>query len=89
MNSTFQQHEDIETGQLIFTLRLDRTDMVLLELSEFDNWQLGSKYSEETPIADRLLDLELVVRRLEEKHARNITESDNSRRKESSDVQSE
>lgn len=67
MNTTnFTVTSNPATKTTTYSVTIDERDLALLNLSEFDRYQLNSPTSKQTPIADRLLDLELIVRRIEE-----------------------
>lgn len=69
MGSTFEWTDDISTGDRIINIRLTMSDMASAKLTPFDyalfdDIQNGEK--SDTPMADQLLGLETLVRRIEE-----------------------
>lgn len=70
MSSTYEWTDDIATGDRIINIRLTKADMATAKLTRFDyalfdDIQNGEKSN--TPLADQLLGLETLVRRIEEK----------------------
>lgn len=69
MSSRFEFTNDVVTGDRVINIRLTKADMVKAQLTKFDyalfdDIQNGEKSN--TPMADQLLGLETLVRRIEE-----------------------
>lgn len=67
--SYIEYTDDIPTGDRIINIRLSKADMALANYSRFDRALLDDIENGEpsnTPMADKLLGLEIMVRRIEE-----------------------
>lgn len=69
MSIVIETYEEAGLNERVFKVRIGLREYMDVEFSEFDELQLKSPKSKETPLADQLLDLELIVRRMEEQRA--------------------
>lgn len=63
-------HDDIEHRCKVYKLVIPYESLVTAPLTEFDRLQLESELSSDTPVADRLLDLQTVVLRIEQHNSK-------------------
>lgn len=62
----FKQHVEAQSGDTVFQLRLADADLRNVKLSHFERAVIRECDSPDASLADRLLGLELLARRLEE-----------------------
>jgi hypothetical protein len=66
MNFTY--HREEPSGKRVYHLEIDEMDLILCNLNWFDRAVIADCDSEGATIADKLLALELITRRIEEAH---------------------
>ena len=69
MNSYYEWTDDVATGDRIINIRLNKSEMVKAQLDKFDHMlfddiENGNRTSD-TPMADQILGLETLVRKME------------------------
>lgn len=68
MKSYFEWTDDVPTGDRIINIRLNKSEMAMAKLDNFDRLLLddiGHGEPSNTPLADQLLGLETLVRKME------------------------
>lgn len=69
MNLEF--HTELETGDDVITLRITRADQQAVRLDDFDQLLLSECSKDNASIADRILGLEALCRRIQEGQPQN------------------